>query len=520
MANDRRSDRRTRRSVLRGIGIAASTGAVGVAGIGRVTPASVRSTQDTDGEFTTERVEIESFDDTTIVATLYVPATDEPHPSILMTHGWGSNREANDPLASGYAANGYVVLSYDSRGFGESGGTVTSTGPNERDDARELITWLADHDAVRTDAEGDPRIGMDGGSYGGGIQLRTAAVDDRLDAIVPRITWHNLARSLAPNGVLKWGWYSALQRAGDVSGRIDPSLAEMTESIVENREMGETGREFYRARSPVSYLEDVSTPTLLVHEWYDRLFPVNQALANYRGLREAGVETRLLLADGASHHFDPPERTETEEAFVADAALSWLDAHLKGDGEHGLASITYYEESSDSFVEADAFPPADASTRCLGLSIDESARLGNQRSGCARGEEVLRFDFQVDERTELVGVPTLRATVTPTGRGTTRLAIALQRVADGEVTTIKDQVTPVAVDDRRRLDLDLNAVQQAFEPGDTLRLAIATRDQPLSDVPLPTSDTGLYVDSDESAGAVVHDSAADPARLLVPMRPA
>ena len=40
---------------------------------------------------------------------------------------------------------------------------------------------------------------MIGGSYGGAIQMATAAVDHRVDALVPLITWNDLAYSLDPN---------------------------------------------------------------------------------------------------------------------------------------------------------------------------------------------------------------------------------------------------------------------------------------------------------------------------------
>ena len=39
---------------------------------------------------------------------------------------------------------------------------------------------------------------MIGGSYGGQIQFATAAVDPRVDTIVPLITWNDLRYSLAP----------------------------------------------------------------------------------------------------------------------------------------------------------------------------------------------------------------------------------------------------------------------------------------------------------------------------------
>src|SRR4029079_8928261 len=45
----------------------------------------------------------------------------------------------------------------------------------------------------------DPRVGMVGGSYGGGIQFAVASVDPRMDTIVPLITWNELSYSLDPN---------------------------------------------------------------------------------------------------------------------------------------------------------------------------------------------------------------------------------------------------------------------------------------------------------------------------------
>ena len=51
---------------------------------------------------------------------------------------------------------------------------------------------------------------MVGGSYGGGIQIVTAAIDCRVDAIVPIIAWHSLTTSLAKADTPKNGWASIL----------------------------------------------------------------------------------------------------------------------------------------------------------------------------------------------------------------------------------------------------------------------------------------------------------------------
>ena len=61
---------------------------------------------------------------------------------------------------------------------------------------------------------------MSGASYGGGIQLVTAAIDSRLDAIAPDIAWHSLVTSLYKAQSPKAGWGSALFALGVEGGTI------------------------------------------------------------------------------------------------------------------------------------------------------------------------------------------------------------------------------------------------------------------------------------------------------------
>ena len=70
-----------------------------------------------------------------------------------------------------------------------------------------LIDWVAAQPGVQLDAKNDPRMGMVGASYGGGIQLTVAAIDCRVDAIVPQLAWHSLGTSLykARDREDRWG---------------------------------------------------------------------------------------------------------------------------------------------------------------------------------------------------------------------------------------------------------------------------------------------------------------------------
>ena len=102
---------------------------------------------------------------------------------------------------------GFNVLTWDSRGFGNCGGTVTVASPDaEGRDVSALIDWLAQQPEAQLDKPGDPRLGMSGASYGGGIQLTLASQDCRVDAIVG--SWDFATKSQPV-----WTWLSGFRVA-------------------------------------------------------------------------------------------------------------------------------------------------------------------------------------------------------------------------------------------------------------------------------------------------------------------
>ena len=84
-----------------------------------------------------------------------------------------------------------------------------------------LIEYVATAPEALLDGPGDPRVGMAGSSYGGGIQFATAAIDQRVDAIVPDIAWHSLVTSLAKEGAFKAGWMLGVCASGEILGLSD-----------------------------------------------------------------------------------------------------------------------------------------------------------------------------------------------------------------------------------------------------------------------------------------------------------
>ncbi len=124
-----------------------------------------------------------------LAGTLSFPAAPAPrNPAVVLVAGSGpmdrDETVAGIPvlgqLAGQLADAGYIVLRYDKRGLGQSGGRVESASLSDyADDLRAAVKYLAD----RRDVDGR-RIAVVGHSEGGSIALLEAAKDGRPAAVV------------------------------------------------------------------------------------------------------------------------------------------------------------------------------------------------------------------------------------------------------------------------------------------------------------------------------------------------
>jgi uncharacterized protein len=129
----------------------------------------------------------------------------KPLPTIIQAHGWGGVA-ANFRLDSLALANaGYLVITFDYRGWGQSDGRITLKERAEKKDGRrftaqvEELREYVDPLEQTTDwfnvinwAMGEPavdkeRIGLRGSSYSGGHVFYVAARDPRVKAVVSQV---------------------------------------------------------------------------------------------------------------------------------------------------------------------------------------------------------------------------------------------------------------------------------------------------------------------------------------------
>ncbi|MGY0019732.1 CocE/NonD family hydrolase [Streptomyces sp. cg35] len=377
----------------------------------------------------------------TVDADLYRPAgvdAEHPAPAVLTTNGFGGSKSdgSTDATGKAFAQRGYVGLVYSGLGFGKSGCLISLDDPRiDGKAASALVDFLAgtraaddgtEVDYVTADKKGDPRVGMIGGSYGGAVQMATAAVDHRVDALVPLITWHDLAYSLDPQnaadrdtpGVFKWQWSNGFYLMGEGQPLLEPSLdpsrinklsclhfvddaCETIRTLNSGRYPADRTRallDYARSVSPVSYLKDVKAPTLLVQGQADSLFNLNEARATYDTLRGQGTTAKMIwqswghsggLTDPASGELNLSQGN-LETSYVGRRILAWFDRYLNHKkGVDTGPAFAYYRDwigdPDDTYATAPGVP---ALSKKLYLSGD--GKLVDNRKKVARGSREYR----------------------------------------------------------------------------------------------------------------------------------
>nr|WP_218862531.1 alpha/beta fold hydrolase [Actinopolyspora biskrensis] len=321
--------------------------------------------------------------------TLFVPSS-TPAPAVVLAHGFTGDESDLAGPARRLAARGFTVLTYSSRGFGDSTGKIALNSPDyEVTDARQLLDWMARQPEIATQDEGDPLVGVGGTSYGGALSMLLAGSDPRVDAIAPMATYNDLSETMLPNaasrnpipastaahgaegvpGVFRHLWARKLfeMATGDpTSGSTSPPSTTSSSStapppstapgdepltcenfveqlcrayteLARTGEAGESTSRMLAAASPSSVTDNIDVPTLLVQRQDNALFGLEQADANARQITAAGGTVKMLWVDERAGRGFPPS--------VWEQVGDWFSRHLHeaggARGDRPTASFSY-----------------------------------------------------------------------------------------------------------------------------------------------------------------------------------
>jgi acetyl esterase/lipase len=248
----------------------------------------------------------------------------DPMPAIVFIHGGGwSGGSKNDCVAFATIAaqHGCFAASIDYRLTNEA------PFPAQIEDCKCAIRWARAH-AKEYNVDSD-RIGVWGGSAGGHLVAllgTTAGIKEfegtggwqdqssKVQAVCDCFGPTDLLKLVedAEKGILPPAWEQYLGKIG--SG--DDILSKLVGGRANEK------KDVCRRASPITYVTKDDAPFLICHGDQDPLVPLDQSILLDKALKNAGVESTLIVVNGGGHGWaDHPE--------VDKAVADFFEKHLK-----------------------------------------------------------------------------------------------------------------------------------------------------------------------------------------------
>ncbi len=224
------------------------------------------------------------------------------YPLILEIHGGPFTNYQGQFAAEThlYAANGYVVLFMNPRGstsYGEAfGQKIHHNYPSQ--DFDDLMTGV--DEVLKRGYVDASQLYVTGGSGGGVLTSWIVGHTDRFRAAVvvkPVINWTSFVLTADATNFFYRYWFEAPPWEAQAS---------------------------YWKRSPLAYVGNVKTPTMVISGELDYRTPIGEAEQFYQALKLRKVDTALVRVPGASHDISArPSLLNAKVAYV----LGWFEKH-------------------------------------------------------------------------------------------------------------------------------------------------------------------------------------------------
>ncbi len=233
-------------------------------------------------------------------------APERSYPSILEIHGGPRVQYGNFFMHEFYylAAQGYVVYFCNPRGgqgYGEAHsksiwnnwGTV---------DYEDLMAWV---DIVARKSYIDKeRMGVTGGSYGG---YMTNWIIGHTDRFAAAVTQRSVSNLISMHGSSDFNWVFQEEFGG----------APPWEDI-----------DNYWRQSPMKYIGNARTPTLVIHSEQDLRCAIEQGEQVFVALKRLGIDTEMIRFPAEPHGLSRGGRTDRRIARLGQIAR-WFNRYLK-----------------------------------------------------------------------------------------------------------------------------------------------------------------------------------------------
>ncbi|MDX6577217.1 MAG: hypothetical protein QOE96_3170 [Blastocatellia bacterium] len=205
-------------------------------------------------------------------------------PFLLNPHGGptGSSLNNFNGTLQVLAANGFAVLQPNFRGSTGKGLAFAQANKNTwgKGDYEDCMTGV---DAMIASGIADTnRLGAFGWSYGGYMTFWILTQTDRFKAVSPGAGLSNIYSMYSQNDIQRYlRWFYSDKAPWDA-------------------------QELYWDRSPMKYIKNVKTPTMIMHGQMDTRVPIAQAQEFYMALKEMNVPVEFVVYPRENHGFTEP----------------------------------------------------------------------------------------------------------------------------------------------------------------------------------------------------------------------
>ncbi len=227
-----------------------------------------------------------------------LPTVLEIHGGPAAMYGWSFFLEFQLLAARGYSV--VYVNPRGSTGYGRlfSGAVINDWGGKDFEDIMAGLDAAIAHGGI--DLE---RLGVAGGSYGGFMTNWAVSHSDRFKAGVTMRCVSNMATMF---GVSDIGWSLTVDELGATPWEDPERLMRF---------------------SPITYVQDIQAPLLILHSDNDLRCPLEQSQQLFSALKYLGRETKMVIFEGQSHDLS---RTGHPRSRVRrlNEILGWFEEHF------------------------------------------------------------------------------------------------------------------------------------------------------------------------------------------------
>ena len=297
-------------------------------------------------------------------------------PVVLAMTPYGRDGICGCSNAADFATRGFVFAVADVRGTGGSQGNLNGNyfSPREAKDGYDLVEWLG------TQSWSTGKVGMDGGSYVGITQYKTAELDPpHLAAIAPDDALADIYDdAYAPGGIVSAsfdGQYIAVQGApglltpntdasmlqGTVTAKLDQATSNpVAVDYLENP----FDDAFFQERNPITMVDKINVPVFITDGERDAFF-VHGDTRMFEALERRDIPIYLNIGPCTHKGCGGEEAPTTNQPNIDNTEAQEIEfdqKYLMGMDGPDLPRVRIYDQQAGKYLEADSWPLPQAST--------------------------------------------------------------------------------------------------------------------------------------------------------------